>query len=59
MTYRAHTDLLSHVLDEDEVDELISMYKKGDKIVAMAAYFGVHRNTITNVLDRARRAGRL
>jgi len=58
MAYRARDNLFSHILDEDQVDELIMMWKKGATIKSLAEYFGVHENTITNIVSRYIRRNR-
>lgn len=52
MAYRARDNLFSHILDEDQVAELIKMWKSGETVKNMAQHFDVHENTITNIISR-------
>lgn len=56
MAYRQRDELLSHVLDEDEVEELIQHRKEGLTLVQLAKMYGVHKNTVRNILRRAEAA---
>jgi transcriptional regulator len=53
MPYRAHESHLSSVLTEEQVKELIDKRKQGWTYKKLGLYFGVHRNTIYNILKRA------
>lgn len=59
MAYRRREDKLSDILTPEQVKELINLYKQGQSVRAIAENFNVHRNTVTNVLNRARRKGLL
>ena len=52
MAYRARDNLFSHILTDEEVDELISMWKAGHTFRDMAKYFDIHYNTVGNVINR-------
>jgi DNA-directed RNA polymerase specialized sigma24 family protein len=57
MPYRSHDYLLSHVLDEEQVEELLSMRKKGITYKEISKHFKVHINTVKNIIYRARNRG--
>jgi hypothetical protein len=39
-------------LNIDEVDDLVRRYRAGAKVGELAANFGVHRDTVSEILDR-------
>jgi hypothetical protein len=39
-------------LNSDEVDELVTQYQAGVKVRELAAIFGIHRDTVSEILDR-------
>ena len=43
---------VQHRLNLDEVDDLVRRYRAGVKVGELAAHFGVHRDTVSEVLDR-------
>jgi DNA-directed RNA polymerase specialized sigma24 family protein len=43
---------VQHRLNADEVDELVKRYRAGAKVGELAANFGVHRDTVSEQLDR-------
>lgn len=57
MGYRSRDELLSHTLSPEEVKELIHLHKKGRTHKQLAEKFKIHRNTVGNILDRAKKAG--
>jgi len=52
MAYRARDDLFSHILDDNQVDDLIRMWKAGNTIKELSRHFNVHENTVTNIISR-------
>jgi len=54
MAYRAHDSHLSAALTKEQVEELIERRKEGWTYKKLAAHFGVHRNTIYNILKRVK-----
>jgi len=52
MAYRSRNDLLSHILTDDEVDRLISLWKQGQTIKQISTTFNVHENTVSNIIGR-------
>lgn len=57
VAYRSMDKLLSHTLPEEEVYELIRMHKEGKTLRQLGNEFGVHRNTVSNILKRAKQQG--
>lgn len=57
MAYRSRDLLLSHTLTIDEVHELIRLHKEGWTLRQLGDEFGVHRNTVSNILNRAKKQG--
>lgn len=57
MPYESRNDLLSHKLTEKEVEELIKLRKQGVTLKTLANQFGVHQNTVRNVIKRAKASG--
>lgn len=57
MPYRAR-ELLSHVLTPEQVSDLLMKHRKGKAVRDIAKEFGVHRNTVSNIINRAKRTGR-
>lgn len=53
MAYRQREELLSHVLDEEEVADLIRLRREGLTLEELAKRFDVHKNTVRNILRRA------
>ena len=43
---------VQHRLNIDEVDDLVRQYRAGAKVGALASHFGVHRDTVSEILDR-------
>ncbi len=43
---------VQHRLNIDEVDDLVRRYRAGAKVGELAANFGVHRDTVSEILDR-------
>ncbi len=43
---------VQHRLQTHEVDDLVSRYRAGAKVGELAANFGVHRDTVSEILDR-------
>ena len=56
MAYRRRDDFLSDVLTNEQVEQLIAMKNSGMKVKDIAEHFHIHRNTVTNIVDRYRRA---
>jgi len=52
MAYRRKEEMLSDVLDDEQIEELLYMKKIGSTQQEMADHFGVHRNTVYNILKR-------
>ncbi len=52
MAYRSRNDLHSHILTEEEVEELIGMWKSGATLKEMSKHFDVHYNTVGNIINR-------
>lgn len=57
MAYRRREDSLSDALTDKQVEQLIKMRREGAKLREVAHAFGVHKNTVINIMnrDRARR----
>lgn len=43
---------VQHRLNADEVDKLVKRYRAGDKVGELASCFAVHRDTVSEILDR-------
>jgi DNA-directed RNA polymerase specialized sigma24 family protein len=43
---------VQHRLRSDEVEELLTRYRTGGKVGELATIFGVHRDTVSEILDR-------
>jgi hypothetical protein len=43
---------VQHRLRSDEVEELLTRYRTGGKLGELATVFGVHRDTVSEILDR-------
>jgi hypothetical protein len=41
-----------HRLSPDKVDQLVSQYQSGAKVSELATLFGIHRDTVSELLDR-------
>lgn len=52
MAYESRNDLLSHKLTQSEVQQLLDKRRKGITLKALAEEFGVHRNTVINIVKR-------
>jgi len=57
VAYRKRADLLSAQLTNEEVKQLCRLHKNGRPQKQLAEEFGVHRNTVRNVINRAKRNG--
>lgn len=57
MGYRSREFLLSHTLTQEEVQELIILHKKGWTYKKLSSKFDIHRNTVANILNRAKERG--
>lgn len=56
MPYRQRDELLSHVLTEEEVEDLVSKRNAGWTLRMLAKEFDVHLNTVRNILRRVTNA---
>jgi len=52
MPYRARKNLYSHILTDEQVEELIIMWKNDTHIQDIADYFDIHYNTVLNIINR-------
>jgi len=52
MAYESRNDLLSHKLTQLEVTQLLQKRKQGVTLKALAEEFGVHKNTVINIVKR-------
>jgi transposase len=52
MAYRRREGVLSDVLTQAEINELVSMHDQGFTQKAIAEHFEIHRNTVRNILKR-------
>jgi len=43
---------VQHRLRSDEVEELLTRYRTGGRVGELATIFGVHRDTVSEILDR-------
>jgi transposase len=57
MPYRRNPNLLSSILSDSEVKSMILMDQQGVTKKQIADQFEVHRNTVRNVIDRAKESG--
>ena len=57
MPYKKREDLLSSVLTELEVTSLIHMHRGGVSVKHIADHFDIHRNTVRNIVNRAKQSG--
>lgn len=57
MAYRKREDQLSSILSESEVEQLIILYKEGVSQYQIATQFDIHRNTVRNIIMRAKQSG--
>lgn len=56
MPYRQRDELLSHVLTEEEVEELVQKRAAGWTLRMLAKEFDIHLNTVRNILRRVTNA---
>lgn len=52
MGYRSRDQLLSHVLENSQVVELVDLRKEGMTLQQLAIRFKVHKSTVKNILKR-------
>lgn len=52
MAYESRSDLLSHKLTQSEVSQLLQKRRQGVTLKALAEEFGVHKNTVINIVKR-------
>lgn len=53
--YISQERLYSHKLTPQEVQELVYMHKQGMSYTQLSRKFGVHRNTVYNILQRIKK----
>jgi Mor family transcriptional regulator len=58
MAYRSRDDLYSHVLTNEQVEDMISKWRQGHTVKSLAQDYEVHENTITNIITRYIQANR-
>lgn len=52
MPYESRDDLLSHKLTQEEVEELVALRRKGTTLKQLAKQYGIHENTVRNIINR-------
>jgi len=52
MAYRARDNLFSHILDDEQVENLIKMWRSGVTVKELSNHFHIHENTVTNIISR-------
>jgi len=57
MAYRKRNNLLSSILSSEEVNSMVIMHREGVTQQQIAKQFEVHRNTVRNIINRAKESG--